>query len=109
MLNSHKIGIGGSFSSQDRLDLHLRQGWKIYKKIVYKTAEQAYEIEQAILTWLRIDLDLPQYLTREEMPQRGHTETVDASEIDLPIILNKINELSLKQWKIVRTDTAGSI
>ena len=109
LLNSHKIGIGGSFSSQDRLDLHLRQGWKIYKKIVYKTAEQAYEIEQAILTWLRIDLDLPQYLTREEMPQRGHTETVDASEIDLPIILNKINELSLKQWKIVRTDTAGSI
>ena len=94
LLNSHKIGIGGSFSSQDRLDLHLRQGWKIYKKIDYETAEQAYEIEQAILTWLRIDLDLPQYLTREDMPQRGHTETVDASEIDLPIILAKIQELS---------------
>ena len=58
------------------------------------SAEAAYEIEQAVLTWLRDDLGLPQYLLPEQMPQRGHTETVDASEIDLRTIWAKVEELS---------------
>jgi len=94
LLNSHKIGIGGYDSALDRLDKHLKQGWKIYKKIDYKTAEEAYEIEQSVLTWLRYELDLPQYLSPEQMPQRGYTETVEASEIDLPTLWSKVQELS---------------
>jgi hypothetical protein len=58
------------------------------------TAEEAYEIEQGVLNWLRSDLNLQQYLLSEQMPQRGHTETVDASEIDLPDIWAKVEELS---------------
>jgi hypothetical protein len=93
-LNSHKIGIGGFHSAIDRLDKHIKQGWTLHKKINFSTAEQAYEIEQAILTWLRTDLNLPQYLLPEQMPQRGHTETVDASEIGLVTIWNKVLEFS---------------
>jgi hypothetical protein len=94
LLNSHKIGIGGAFSSQDRLDLHIKHGWKLYKRMEFKTAEKAYEVEQMTITWLRFEMVLPQYLSPEQMPQRGHTETVDASEIDLPILWSKIIELS---------------
>ena len=36
----------------------------------------------------------PKYLLSEQMPQGGHTETVDASEIDLPTIWAKVEELS---------------
>ena len=93
-LNSHKIGIGGFDSSIDRLDKHIKQGWKTYGKLDLDTAEAAYEIEQSVLTWLRDDLGLPQYLLPEQMPQRGHTETVNASEIDLPTIWAKVEELS---------------
>jgi hypothetical protein len=80
----------------DRLDKHIKQGWKTYNKIDLNTAEEAYEIEQSVLNWLRSDLDLQQYLLSEQMPQRGHTETVDASEIDLPTIWAKVEELSRK-------------
>ena len=93
-LNSHKIGIGGFDSSIDRLERHTKQGWKTYGRLDLDSAEAAYEIEQAVLTWLRDDLGLPQYLLPEQMPQRGHTETVDASEIDLPTIWAKVDELS---------------
>jgi hypothetical protein len=93
-LNSHKIGIGGFDSSMDRLDKHIKQGWKTYNKIDLDTAEEAYEIEQGVLNWLRNDLNLQQYLLPEQMPQRGHTETVDASEIELSTIWEKVKELS---------------
>ena len=93
-LNSHKIGIGGFDSSIDRLDKHIKQGWKTYNKIDLDTAEEAYEIEQGVLNWIRSDLNLQQYLLLEQMPQRGHTETVDASEVDLPTIWAKVEELS---------------
>jgi hypothetical protein len=93
-LNSHKIGIGGFDSSIDRLEKHIKQGWKTYRQLDLDTAEEAYEIEQGTLNWLRNDLGLQQYLLAEQMPQRGHTETVDASEIDLPTIWAKVEELS---------------
>jgi hypothetical protein len=93
-LNSHKIGIGGFDSSMDRLDKHIKKGWKTYNKIDLDTAEEAYEIEQGVLNWLRNDLNLQQYLLPEQMPQRGHTETVDASEIELLTIWAKVEELS---------------
>ena len=93
-LNSHKIGIGGFDSSMNRLEKHKKQGWKTYRQLDLDTAEEAYEIEQAVLTWMRYDLGLQQYLLPEQMPQAGHTETVDASEIDLPTIWAKVEELS---------------
>jgi hypothetical protein len=34
------------------------------------------------------------FLSEFEMPQGGYTETVDASEIDLPTIWAKVEELS---------------
>jgi recombinational DNA repair protein (RecF pathway) len=93
-LNSHKIGIGGFDSSLDRLDKHSKQGWKTYRKLDLDTAEEAFEIEQGVLNWLRNDLNLQQYLLPEQMPQRGHTETVDASEVELSTIWAKVEELS---------------
>ena len=94
LLNSHKVGIGGFDSSINRLDRHIKQGWQTYRQLDFDTAEEAYEIEQGVLNWLRNDLGLQQYLLPEQMPQRGHTETVDASEIDLPTIWAKVEELS---------------
>jgi hypothetical protein len=97
--NSHKVGIGGFDSYNNRLEQHTKQGWQIYSQLDLDTGEEAYEIEQAVLNWLRNDLNLQQYLLPEQMPQAGHTETVDASEIDLPTIWAKVEELSKKSIK----------
>jgi hypothetical protein len=92
--NAHKIGIGGHDSTANRLEKHKKLGWDVYATKDLDNGEEAYELEERILEWIRIDMGLPKYLLSEQMPQGGHTETVDASEIDLPTIWAKVEELS---------------
>jgi hypothetical protein len=96
-LKSHKIGIANSYKSRkfdDRMYQHEKRGWKLYKKITYETVKDASDVETKILKWLRMDVGLPFNLSSKQMPQGGHTETVDASEIDLSTIWAKVEELS---------------
>ncbi|CAN2174840.1 hypothetical protein MCEMRE26_00141 [Candidatus Nanopelagicaceae bacterium] len=96
-MQAHKIGIANSYKSRkfdDRMYKHQKQGWEIYKTKTFTTVKEASDIETEILKWLRIDVGLSFPLTAKLMPQGGHTETVDASEIDLPTIWAKVLELS---------------
>jgi hypothetical protein len=93
-LGAHKIGISGEFAAENRILDHAKQGWKLYKRRTFESADKTYEIEQEILRWLREDLGFPPFLSLENMPQRGWTETVDADAIDLPTIWAKVEELS---------------
>ena len=94
-LNSLKVGIGGSENRFDRIQTHEKYGWMLFKRKDFASGNIAYELEQDVLGWLRVDLGLPIYLAKENMPQSGHTETVDASEIDLPTIWAKVEEFSM--------------
>jgi len=60
----------------------------------FSNGYSAHQVEQEILAWLRDELGLGIHLVAEQMPQGGHSETVDASEIDLPTIWAKVEELS---------------
>lgn len=91
-LGAHKIGISGEKSR--RLRVHQKEGWAVWNTQIYETGEDAYRIEQGVLNWLRQDLEIPPYLSSDSMPQGGWSETVDATEIDLPAIWSKIMELS---------------
>jgi len=96
-LNAHKIGIANSYKSKkydNRMYQHEKQGWVLYKKLEFKTVQEAADIERDVLTWLRLKVGLPAFLLPKQMPRGGHTETVNASEIDLPIIWAKVVELS---------------
>lgn len=97
ILNAHKIGIANSYKSRDlddRMYKHNKQGWKLHKTKNYLKLRKAYKIEQEVLKWIRVDIGLPIHLSDIQMPQGGWTETVDASEIDLPTIWAKVEELS---------------
>jgi recombinational DNA repair protein (RecF pathway) len=94
LYGAHKIGISGMHSKEDRLKDHAKNGWTLYKKRTFESADQTYDIEQGVLLWLREERGLPPFLSLSEMPQRGWTETVDGSEIDLPTIWAKVEELS---------------
>ncbi len=93
---SHKIGITGETRNLagDRIKKHEKSGWKLFRKLEFETADQAFLIEQAALKWLRDEKRLPAFLSEFELPQGGYTETVDASEIDLATIWAKVEELS---------------
>lgn len=93
-MNSHKIGVSSVDASDNRVERHLKNGWTTYAQIELETGDDAYDLESKVLDWLRSDLQLPAYLVPELMPQGGYTETVDASEIDLPTIWAKVEELS---------------
>jgi hypothetical protein len=93
-LGAHKIGVAGAFKHNERLKKHAKQGWSIYKHKQFLKGEEAFNIEQKVLNWLRNKKNLEPFLTFQHMPQAGWTETVDASEIDLPTIWAKVEELS---------------
>lgn len=97
LLNAHKIGIANSYKSRDlddRMYKHKKQGWKLYKSKSYSKLRKAYDVEQRVIKWLRVEVSLPIHLNDSQMPQGGHTETVDATEIDLATIWAKVEELS---------------
>ncbi len=88
VLGAHKVGISGA--SSRRLEVHQREGWKIFKVERFAIGEHAYLIEQQTISWLREDLSLPAYLSADVMPQSGWTETVDADEIELAEIWRQV-------------------
>jgi recombinational DNA repair protein (RecF pathway) len=93
---AHKVGIGNSKRSRgrNRIAQHQKHGWKLFKKIDFAVTDDAFSLEQKVLDWLRLKKKLDVYLSEFEMPQGGYTETVDASEIDLPTIWAKVEQLS---------------
>lgn len=93
-LNSLKIGIGGELARENRIDDHTRQGWLLYKKLTLENAEDIYDLEQKTLKWLREDMSYPTHLSKEQMPQSGWTETVDADLISVPALWSKVVELA---------------
>ena len=44
-----KVGIGGDTSKMNRINQHKKYGWALYKRLTLDTAEEAYEIEQAVI------------------------------------------------------------
>jgi hypothetical protein len=77
----------------NRLERHKKLGWNVFAVQDLDTGEEAYKLEEEVLDWMRNDLHLPVYLLSEQMPQGGHTETVDSLEIDLSTIWTKVEEL----------------
>lgn len=95
-LSAHKLGIGNTVRSRgrSRIAQHEKRGWKLYKQMNFDVTDDAYILEQKVLEWLRKVKKLDVYLSESEMPQGGYSETVDASEIDLPAIWAKVEQLS---------------
>jgi hypothetical protein len=94
---AHKVGIANSYKSKkydDRMYQHVKQGWILYKKMNFKTVQEASDIETSVLKWLRMEVGLPAFLSPKQMPKGGHTETVSGSEIELVAIWAKVQELS---------------
>ena len=50
-------------------------------------------IEFSVLKWFRRDLKLPIHLTADMMPQKGHTETVNADSITVLEVQKKVEQL----------------
>jgi hypothetical protein len=63
----------------------------------YKTGFKASEVEDRVLNYLRSDLQLNSYLSKERMPQKGHTETFGLDNISVEEVHALIENIRKKQ------------
>jgi hypothetical protein len=98
-LSAHKIGIGNKRKNRDRLKKFMNRGWEPYKVWELDTGAQALKIEKEVFRVLRKEMNIPAYLSAEQMPVTGgETETVDAESITL-LQLEKIIKKVMKEMK----------
>ena len=65
------------------MDEHGRQGWEAVAAWYFEVGSRAEEVEGTVLSWWRDELEAPQALTTEEMPQRGETETAWLADVNI--------------------------
>lgn len=94
--NALKVGIG---SQQIRLRQHTILDWEVVKVWRFATGHKASAVEEKVLTHLRKELGLSHYLSKDEMPQKGHTETFCLDDIDIPYVQKLITKCSRKNLK----------
>lgn len=94
ILQAHKIGIGGMDTRFNRIGQHTKRDWILFRSMNVKSGELALQIEQEVLDYLFGELGMKPFLAAEQMPQGGHTETIDSTEIDLITLWNKVLEIS---------------
>jgi hypothetical protein len=85
--------IGVTAATGVRLLRHGAQGWQVLVS-EQVSGQTALDIEEDILNWWRVELGLPAYLSPQEMPHGGHTETVEADCIDLLATMNRVRSLA---------------
>ena len=78
-----KVGITGTSVQHKRLNQHERNGWQIVGLWDVDYGRHAEEIEDQILDWWRNELDAPQAITDDRMPQHGKTETASLADISV--------------------------
>lgn len=88
-----KVGITNLGRRSDRLGAFKMDGWRIVRTIEDGDGSLIRKLETAMLSWIRVDLQLPPYLSRSEMRRTGgHSETFSSAGIDRSQVLNRIEQ-----------------
>jgi hypothetical protein len=98
---AHKVGIGNvvKYKYNDRINRHKEEGWEVFQVWNFDDGYKVMGIETEIFRTLRKDLDIPQFLVKEQMKFSGETETMDAELISLPDLKKIINKCIKKGLK----------
>jgi len=92
-LSAIKIGVTTEAAQRSRLAAHAKNGWELIGTRHTPTGDEAEILESAVLTWWRNDLHLPVATASADMPQGGFTETAPLSEVDIPLLWQRIDSL----------------
>jgi predicted nucleic acid-binding Zn-ribbon protein len=87
---ARKIGITNVSSAKTRLSLWRNQGFLLRMQKVHDDGQLILNLETNMLRWLRFEMNLPQYLDKEEMPRGGATETFSPDDPSDSVLLKKI-------------------
>ena len=70
-----KVGITTVAAKSDRVQQHIKFGWRVFQLWNVPSGHLAYRVERRTLDWWRNTLTIPEALTEADMPQGGWTET----------------------------------
>lgn len=90
-LGAFKVGVGKS----RRLDDHRGKGWNLIHQWDLGSPTPAYLLEDKVLTFIREEWGLPQWLSNQDMPQKGATETFSDSEYSQIEVYHLIEKLKV--------------
>jgi hypothetical protein len=93
-LEAVKVGVTGLGAINDRVAQHERHGWRRLGTWNVDTGRRAEKIEADVLRWWRSELQAPQALLAESVPQGGATETAPLSRVPLAETANRIWRLA---------------
>jgi hypothetical protein len=86
-----KVGINDIGNT--RYPTHRSNGWKIVKYWYFDSITIARKVERIVLSKMKSKTKSEGFVSKEDMPQGGYTETFDAKKITsrgVKIIINKV-------------------
>lgn len=87
----HKaVKVGISDISGKRFKAHRTKGWVLVSYWHFFERDKARAVESIVLNTLRERYGY--YLSKEQMPQNGYTETFDASKVTRRMIIRLVNK-----------------
>ena len=93
-LNSAKIGMSSNSNNHDRVQDHLKNGWRLCEVWFFKSLQDAENVEASVIAWWRNVLNLRPSCSASDMPQGGYTETVSLNRLGLKKITAFVEEVS---------------
>lgn len=93
VVDHHAVKIGICGPNRTRVDAHRRLGWKLAWTVELPSGDDAYNVEQAIVSWWRADLELDPAYSARDMPQTGYTETARWAEMHPVCVLDKVRQV----------------
>lgn len=87
----HAIKVGISDISGRRFKTHQTKGWILIKYWHFFERDKARAVETLVLKTLRDRYG--HYLSKEDMPHGGYTETFDARKISRRALINMVNRV----------------
>lgn len=107
-LKARKIGKTNTFTAHNRIGRFQTRGWKVVARWDLDTGHSIDFTEKAALGWLREELGLPQYLSREDM--RGMAGQTETFSIDGPSDSQVVEKIGLlfRLWDDQLSSLSGS-
>jgi hypothetical protein len=90
-----KIGITNKNGRNNRINYHIKQGWKLDKLWELPTGEKAHYIERNVISqWKSIGIKpaVSPELAREILAHGGRTETASLNEITIEEVVHMIKK-----------------
>lgn len=88
IFKAFKIGVGDLSGS--RYSEHRRKGWVLVKYWYFSDRSKAFKVEKMVLQTLKKRF-ISGFVSKENMPQGGFSETFDASQTSSTKIIRTIN------------------